>query len=363
MSLPSWCPRYDNRKYDSKTGEEVYCICKKPDSGELMVGCDGCDDWFHFSCLKIPEKYRDLVFSFYCPYCAAGITGPALTNGGKLPKTVWKRKCRLPDCYRECDSTTKSKYCSREHGLQYMREIADKLYLPGLNKIGLLRQLLRETKSLEEFKSMGHGRLPEVDLPLSKEQYDRIVHEDQHLQQLIDERDQLISQKFPKLNDEEIQVNTYIEWVNGINEHLSPQSSNQATSNRKKSKASTKVTICGYHDEYSIPCTANEFTDRIIELRKAENTDVTNIDGVCLKTKCGKHQDWILLKQDELSQQKNSLENIKRRLQLLINIRTNQLGILFFENQNRALANSGQDTIANQNPPDLLSNQPDGVKG
>lgn len=242
MSLPSWCPKYDNRKYDSKTGEEVYCICKKPDSGELMVGCDGCDDWFHFSCLKIPEKYRDLVFSFYCPYCAAGITGPALTNGGKLPKTVWKRKCRLPDCYRECDSTTKSKYCSREHGLQYMRETADKLYLPGLNKIGLLRQLLRETKSLEEFKSMGHGRLPEVDLPLSKEQYDRIVHEDQHLQQLIDERDQLISQKFPKLNDEEIQVNTYIEWVNGINEHLSPQSSNQATSNRKKNDLSPSGT-------------------------------------------------------------------------------------------------------------------------
>lgn len=337
MSLPSWCPRYDSRKHDPKTGEEVYCICKKPDTGELMVGCDGCDDWFHFSCLKIPEKYRDLVFSFYCSYCSAGITGPALINGGKLPKTLWKRKCRLPECYTECDANSRSKYCSKKHAVQYVQSIVDKLNLPGVDKITLLRQLLNETTSLEEFKTLGRDKLPEVTSPLSKDQYSKLLENDQHLNKLINEHDELVSVKLSKLNEEDAVIEKYVNWIGEVNERLSPHF-NQPTG-RKKSKSASKVTICGYHNEFTIPRSVEEFLDKLLQLKEDENSNITSVDGVCVKTKCAKHQDWITLSQNDLSEQKDSLENVKRRLDLLISVRTNQLRISFFEQEmsNRVL--------------------------
>ncbi|CDO93608.1 unnamed protein product [Kluyveromyces dobzhanskii CBS 2104] len=329
MSLPSWCPQYDGRKHDPKTGEDLYCICKKPDSGELMVGCDGCDDWFHFSCLKIPENYRDLVFSFYCSYCTAGITGPALTNGGKLPKTLWKRKCRLRDCYRECDSASNSKYCSKKHGLQYVQDVVERLQLPNVDKIGLLRQLLTETASLEEFKKLGRDKLPEVSLPLSIERYNNLIENDRQLKNLTKERDELVSNKLLKLAAEEGEIGKYICWVNEVNDKLLPQLAQPAA--RKKSKTSTKVTICGYHDEFAIPCAVEVFLDELIELKEEEDSICSSVKSICVKTKCAKHQDWIQLAQNEIAEQKEALENVKKRLDLLINVRTNQLRVSFFE--------------------------------
>jgi len=32
---------------------EVYCTCRCPDDGKLMVECEGCAEWFHASCLKL----------------------------------------------------------------------------------------------------------------------------------------------------------------------------------------------------------------------------------------------------------------------------------------------------------------------
>ncbi|KAH0057375.1 hypothetical protein KCU86_g4327, partial [Aureobasidium melanogenum] len=33
---------------------DLYCICRKPDTGTFMIGCDGgCDDWFHGKCVNI----------------------------------------------------------------------------------------------------------------------------------------------------------------------------------------------------------------------------------------------------------------------------------------------------------------------
>ena len=29
-------------------GKEYYCpVCSDPDDGSFMIGCDGCDEWFH----------------------------------------------------------------------------------------------------------------------------------------------------------------------------------------------------------------------------------------------------------------------------------------------------------------------------
>lgn len=95
-------------------GDELFCVCRQPDRGALMVCCDGCEGWFHFRCLKIKKEWSPLVSRFFCPFCESQGIGT----------TMWKRKCRLSWCNQP---VTESKYCSREHGLAYMKEALDML--------------------------------------------------------------------------------------------------------------------------------------------------------------------------------------------------------------------------------------------
>ena len=49
--------------------EPVYCVCRKPDDGQLMVLCDACYEWFHARCMDMtPEAARRAEF-FVCPGC------------------------------------------------------------------------------------------------------------------------------------------------------------------------------------------------------------------------------------------------------------------------------------------------------
>lgn len=60
---PSPTERYD------ETGAELYCICRKPDSGKWMIACDGaCEDWYHGECVKIAEEDVNLIDKYYCNY-------------------------------------------------------------------------------------------------------------------------------------------------------------------------------------------------------------------------------------------------------------------------------------------------------
>lgn len=36
-----------------------YCLCRGPNDGSFMVGCDTCEEWFHGACVKIKVRnYR-----------------------------------------------------------------------------------------------------------------------------------------------------------------------------------------------------------------------------------------------------------------------------------------------------------------
>ena len=51
--------------------EPIYCYCRKPDDGSLMVICEGCMDWFHVvSCLKMSEEEIDAIDFFFCKECS-----------------------------------------------------------------------------------------------------------------------------------------------------------------------------------------------------------------------------------------------------------------------------------------------------
>ncbi|GAV54964.1 hypothetical protein ZYGR_0AS02870 [Zygosaccharomyces rouxii] len=343
MSLPPWCPTYSSRK-TGINGEEVYCICKRPDNGDLMVGCDGCDDWFHFKCLKIPEAYRRLVYSFHCPYCEAGITGPASRGANDVPKTIWKRKCRLNDCYKPCQSN--SKYCSDEHGEEYMRIMLAKVEVPGLQhdaQLQLFKDMANYHKNdskTEQFQMLGNEEFIYDDPKDQDSLYAGIVRDDKRLMELQDNVKELGDKTIPTKKSELGMLSKYLDWLEEINVKLASQrdlnpgeddtKGNSTTTrgkNKKKSnkaKAKQRNYICGYNSDFQTPCSVDEFVTEYSQ-------DIPQLKGVCVKVRCSKHSGWATMQMEEREQQLSSLESYQTRLLLLMKMRKEQLHIQYYE--------------------------------
>jgi COMPASS component SPP1 len=68
--------------------DKLYCICEtKYDDESVMIACDrcvtanssvvfhlyhdlhSCDEWYHTSCVNMPDLEVDLVDQFICPLC------------------------------------------------------------------------------------------------------------------------------------------------------------------------------------------------------------------------------------------------------------------------------------------------------
>lgn len=175
---------------------EMYCLCRKPDTGTFMIGCDGtCDDWFHGKCVGIEERDKNLIDKYICPNCQKAGIG----------RTTWKRICRREGCRlpakigKSKSGKDGSKYCSDECGVKYFREMVamtrgrdeaarnrgsrrkgslvsherpnmddDLGARGGLLAAGELKALVTSSKSAEDFKKLGEGVLSPPATPDSK---------------------------------------------------------------------------------------------------------------------------------------------------------------------------------------------------
>lgn len=53
--------------------ERLYCICGTPyNEDKIMIACDRCDEWYHPSCVGMPDQEVDLVDQFICEKCKKG---------------------------------------------------------------------------------------------------------------------------------------------------------------------------------------------------------------------------------------------------------------------------------------------------
>lgn len=159
---------------DPVSDSELYCLCRRPDTGTFMIGCDGgCDDWFHGKCVGIQEKDKHLIDRYICPRC----------EEKGLGVTTWKRMCRRDGCRVPAKVQNGSKYCSEECGVLFFKELlaaktrqvpqvssrnAKKGHQPvpedlgargGLLSKGEIKALLNAAPTLEEFKRLGDGAL------------------------------------------------------------------------------------------------------------------------------------------------------------------------------------------------------------
>ena len=102
--MKSW-----ERKLYEKYGKqlEVYCYCKQiNDETRGMIGCDGCQEWFHLSCAGLAEDFSSLQ-DWYCKNCAGAleISEVCICNSMNDPDRrliTCKGKCKgeyHPECF------------------------------------------------------------------------------------------------------------------------------------------------------------------------------------------------------------------------------------------------------------------------
>ena len=48
---------------------DVYCFCRRPDDGRLMVQCNQCDGWFHGECVGVTTQEVADLDQYICPSC------------------------------------------------------------------------------------------------------------------------------------------------------------------------------------------------------------------------------------------------------------------------------------------------------
>lgn len=181
-------PEEDDEEEEEGTpvSDDLYCICRRPDTGTFMIGCDGpCEDWCHGKCVGIAENDKNLIDKFMCPAC---------TEKG-IGRTTWKRMCRRPNCRQPArlgknkQGNDGSKYCSDECGVRFFRQMTERAReneyaaknrttrrksghvssdSQASNDLGArggvlapteVRALLDSSRSLEEFKKLGEGVL------------------------------------------------------------------------------------------------------------------------------------------------------------------------------------------------------------
>lgn len=302
--------------------EEVYCVCRKPDhGGELMVGCDGCEEWFHFKCMKINTRYQKLIDSFYCKFC----------QWQGLGTTRWNRRCRRPACFNPIRKNENSKYCSEECGSQFLRE---KLTGSDVLTQKDIKLVITYSANWDDLAKMGQAfpELPEVSL-LDTEKFPEQIR-----QELADNSEK--KEKIKKLLGYAELKADYLgkikEKVRIINEmqqqKLEPADDKDGVKKSKKKKSKLrKVDLCCFDPKTAEDLSVEDYEkvvglddvytafkdeiDDIVAHAGEDNTDDYN-GSVCLndRRKCLRHNGWHSLLTDQVRKRRSELELLLEKL-------------------------------------------------
>lgn len=339
---------------------EAYCICRRGDNGEWMIGCDSCDDWFHGSCVNMTEKGSVILIKYVCPRC---------TEAGKAV-SIFKRKCRLPECnlpvqYEahvegETDVTPKSKYCSPEHGMEFFKQLVDKIPSqqnldPHIITAPQLVTLMNKCKTFKAFHKLGTAfpaarNLPsEADIEKAFSATDlEMVSELQRQIDLLDDkiryngyRIQFVQQckeRAKRISEEMIQEEEGKNGGEGEEADAAEATESKPTkstkSKKKKKQQKVKKDLCGYNSKLTLEdekwqqFMTTEAGQKVINQRNAQEEARQNREFTCLtdKRKCSRHNGWQTLVLGSATDMERSYRVEQDRLR-------NQLSELYYKQQ------------------------------
>lgn len=363
LQLEQEYSKFKNASKYNLDSEEVFCICRKPDNGELMVACDGCDEWFHFKCMGIDTKYKELVNNYYCKFC------DTLLNKGK---SVWKRKCRLRTCFKPIQP--QSQFCSTEHGIEFWTFHIEQYASKGtdIGEIGKLDliNVIQSVQNRSQLMELGSS-FPTFDkgeLSVTSDQREKIlknealIKEDEESLKIL----HLKVQYLQRLKMLISQVNEYLStsldpnYKDNQSEATAESDKNKKKPKRNQKTKKFKVDICGFNSnillqnkewldftENNIFRKLSEFEtlddtekhlitevyqnyineDNNIECMDTENDSV--LSQICLKEKrkCQQHNGWfniifndldvdIVEKNNEINTRKKLIQDINRSVEI-----------------------------------------------
>ncbi|KAI9881130.1 MAG: hypothetical protein M1830_008288 [Pleopsidium flavum] len=325
---------------DYEEGTELFCICRKPDNHTWMIGCDGgCEDWFHGKCVDIKEEDGDLID---------------------------KKPARL-------SLKEPSKYCSDEHGREFMRSHSHKHRTktngleegPGKKKRrkdnytdhdgngqvddeemeesrggvlrgGELKAVVKAIKDVNEFRTVGDQVLSppptigsdgdaKVDGQSGGERKVNVVYsaeEETKLAEITGKKEVLKGNR-TMLGDKEVFLGMVkerakqIKEAEGVKELCGYDSrltwSNDEFETWRLSAEGKKVFEGGVL--VFAPSTSTEFDlGAVVEDEgKAAGKEVM-AQVVCTKKRCERHKQWLKIQQQELAFEKDALRQEMRRL-------------------------------------------------
>eukprot|EP00656_Telonema_subtile_P048024 TRINITY_DN5624_c0_g1_i3.p1 TRINITY_DN5624_c0_g1~~TRINITY_DN5624_c0_g1_i3.p1 ORF type:complete len:355 (+),score=103.23 TRINITY_DN5624_c0_g1_i3:276-1340(+) len=62
------------KKKKAVVAEEEFCVCRSTSDFGFMIGCDGCDEWFHGKCVGMTKRHETTTWK--CPFCTGKVPRP-----------------------------------------------------------------------------------------------------------------------------------------------------------------------------------------------------------------------------------------------------------------------------------------------
>jgi COMPASS component SPP1 len=371
----------DDEDEDVEDENELFCICRRPDNHTWMIGCDGeCGDWFHGKCVNIDPRDAELIDKYICEYFYLQghffirlIKTPPGPNCSKRDNgfTTWKPMCRLPDCRKPARVTIKnpSKYCSDEHGREFMlRQIRkskpgparkgqeDLGSMGGILTLGDLKAAIMGVSSVEEFRKLGNqiistppesvrGSLAsdvknETKRPDTDKLFD--VHasgveysadEAVTIEKLRQRRDDLLHRK-EMLAARSTFVGLVRQRAKAVVEKLKQNEpkggwkdicgfdsrlawADEEFDEWRLSDAGKKALEEGTPDAMaaSYPTTADADGDVAMDSDEKEDAMVLLTRGICIKKRCERHKQWVKVQQQDIVFEENAAEQDLKKLE------------------------------------------------
>jgi COMPASS component SPP1 len=109
-----------------------------------MVGCDKCDEWYHFKCVGVTKEEVNSFANWFCFSCRKSA-----------------RQCARPECCVEAREG--SKYCSESCGMEFNKQRYHRFFLPKWQQLEKKHSRVRGLK-INELESLEIEREQVLDL-------------------------------------------------------------------------------------------------------------------------------------------------------------------------------------------------------